>query len=170
MGETILAQNIYCTKHNPNPDSQFGSLVCKRLGTWAPHSTYKYYLTTVIAIQLLTQPLMCEMDSSILVATSWLKVVSTTWASLPIIPSTERTNREFFSVGLGRDVRAYPSSIFPTEEKVCLFPLYSTTLRQHLQTWFQFTLLSGSPISPGYTHHLGFLQYYPHGAPPPLIW
>ena len=96
MGETILAQNIYCTKHNPNPDSQFGSLVCKRLGTRAPWSTWEYDLDTVIDIWMLTQPLTREMGSLIFAATGWIKVTSTTWASLPIIPSTERTNRDFF--------------------------------------------------------------------------
>ena len=45
-------------------------------------------------MRMLTQLLTCNICSSIFAAMSRLKVVSTTWASLPIILLTERTNRE----------------------------------------------------------------------------
>ena len=52
-------------------------------------------------------------------------------------------------VGHVSATRACPSSVFPTEEKYCPFPLSSTSPRQHLQTRRQRLLLSGSPIGPG---------------------
>ena len=46
-------------------------------------------------IRTLTQPLTYKMGSSIFVAMIRIKVASTTWAYLPIIPLAESTNREF---------------------------------------------------------------------------
>ena len=37
--DTILAQNNYCTKPNPDTDAHSGSWVRNRLGYWAPQST-----------------------------------------------------------------------------------------------------------------------------------
>ena len=90
----ILAQDIYCTKPNPEPNAHSSSRVCKGIGNWAPRSTWEYDFATAMAIWPLTQLLTCKMVSSILVAMIWLKVASTTWVSLPITPSTESTNRE----------------------------------------------------------------------------
>ena len=94
--ESILAQEIYFFKTYPKPYAQSGSWVFKGLGTWAPRSIWEYDLVTVFTIRPLIQPLTWEMGSSIFMAMSQLKVGSTTWASLSIIPSTESTNREKF--------------------------------------------------------------------------
>ena len=105
--ETILAWDIYCAK--PNPKSQSRYRVCKGLGTRAMRIAREYDLVTAIVIQPLTQPLTCEVGSSIFASMSWLKLASTTWYSLPIIPSTKMTKGEFSSVGCGSAARAFPS-------------------------------------------------------------
>ena len=92
----ILARYIYCSNYNHKTNPQSRSWVCKVLGTQSMQITLEYDLVTAISIRPLTQPLMCEMGSSIFAATSWLKVASTTWTSLTIIPSTKRTNGYFF--------------------------------------------------------------------------
>ena len=92
----ILAQETYCAKRNPEPDSQSGSRVCKGIGNQAPQSIQEYDLETTIEIHLLTQLLTYEMVYSVFAATSRLKVASTTWASLTITPSTKRTKGEHF--------------------------------------------------------------------------
>ena len=92
--DAILAQYIYCAKLNPDSYTQLGSQVYMRLGARAVQRTWEYDLVTVIEIRPLTQPLTCEMSSSIFSAMSQLKVAITTSASLPIITSTNRTNRE----------------------------------------------------------------------------
>ena len=93
--DAILAQDIYCTNPDPKPGTQYGSWFHKGLGTQALRSTREYDLETKIVIRPLTQPLTCEMGSSIFESMFRLKVVSTTWSSLPIIPSTESKNRDF---------------------------------------------------------------------------
>ena len=94
--KTILAQEIYCANPNPETNSQSGFQVSKVLGTRVPWSTQEYNIMTVIVIRSLTQPLTCKLGYSIFAAMSWLKVVSITWTSLPIIPSTKSTNGAFF--------------------------------------------------------------------------
>ena len=44
--DAILAQNIHCTKLNPEPDAHSGSQVHKALVAWDPWSTLEYYLAT----------------------------------------------------------------------------------------------------------------------------
>ena len=88
----ILDQNIDCANLNPEPSAYSGSWVHKGLGAQYPQSTLEYNLATAIEVWLLTQPVTCGMVSVVFVAMSRLKVASTTSASLPIIPSTERTN------------------------------------------------------------------------------
>ena len=92
--DAILEQNIYCAKPNPETDTHSGSQVCKGLGAWSPQSNLDCDLATAIAIRPLTQLVACKMGSSILAAMSWLKVASTTSASLLTIPSINRTNGE----------------------------------------------------------------------------
>ena len=86
-----LSRDIYCAKPNQEPDAQYSSRVCRGLGTRDLQRTWEYNLSTTIAICLLTQP---EIGSSIITAMIRFKVVSTTWASLIIIPSNERKNGE----------------------------------------------------------------------------
>ena len=81
MRETILAQDIYCSKPNPKPDSQSGSWLRKVLGTQALQCIREYNPTTVIATRPLTQPFTCKIGSSIFVAMSLLKVASAFLAS-----------------------------------------------------------------------------------------
>ena len=88
---------IYCAKLRPDPRSQFGSRSRTGLGRRAPWIMREYGLTTAIAMRPLTQPRTCEMSPLIFAAMSWLKFVSTTRASSPSMPSTERTNGDFFS-------------------------------------------------------------------------
>ena len=116
--ETILAREIYCVNPNPKNSSQYGSRVCKVPGTQYPQIIWDYDLATSIVIRPLTQTLTRKMDSSIFAAMSRLKVVSMTWASLPIIPSTYRSNGENVSIPHGSASHACPSSFFPTQEKV----------------------------------------------------
>ena len=68
MRETILTQEIYCTNPNTKPDYQYGSWVCKGLGTQYTQIIQEYDLAAAIYIQPLTQP--CEMGSSIFAAMS----------------------------------------------------------------------------------------------------
>ena len=165
--KTILARNIYSLKTNPKPYSHSRYWVCMRLGNWDPRSTREYDIATAIVIWPITQPLTCKMGSSVFVAVSQLKVVSMTWASLTIIPSTKRTNVENIYVGRGNAARACPSSIFPTKEKSYPFLLSSKYPHQHLLTWRQWLLLSGYSIGPGFTRHHVFLEWYCRVAPPP---
>ena len=90
--KSILAGEMNCANPNPKPNSQYISWVRKGLGTLSLQSIWEYELMAAIAIRPLTQPLTCEIGYSIFSAMIQLKVASTTWASLPIIPSTERTN------------------------------------------------------------------------------
>ena len=94
MCENVLAQDIYCSKPNPKSGSQSGSRFRKGPGTQTMRIIREYYLATVIAIRPLTQPLTCEMGSFIFAAMIRLKVASTTWEYLPIIPSTKRNIQE----------------------------------------------------------------------------
>ena len=92
--DEILAQNNYCYKPNPKYDSHSSSRVWNGIGYQAVWSTLEYDLATTIAIRLLTQPVMCEMGSSIFFAMTQLKVASTTSASLTIIPYNDSKNWE----------------------------------------------------------------------------
>ena len=114
--KTILLKNVYCAKSNPEPASQSGSRVHKGLETRALCSIWECTLVTAIAIWTLTQPLTCKIGSSIFAAMSRLKVASTTCASLPIIPSTDRTNKEK-NFSRGSAAHVCPSSIVPTQKK-----------------------------------------------------
>ena len=96
VSDAILAKNNYCAKPNPDPNAHAGSQVRNVLGYWDPRSTLEYDLSTAIMTRPLTQPVTCEMGLSIFAAMTRLKMVSTTSALLPIIPSTERTNEENF--------------------------------------------------------------------------
>ena len=71
---------------------QFGSRSCRGPGKRAPRIMRECDRATVIAIRSLTQPCTCEMGSSIFPAMSRLKVASSTRASFPSMPSTERTH------------------------------------------------------------------------------
>ena len=82
----ISAQDIYCANSNTKPDSQSSYWAHKVVGNRAPLSIREYNLMTAISIRPLTQPLTCEMGSSIFAPMSWPKVESKTWAYLPIIP------------------------------------------------------------------------------------
>ena len=84
MRKTILAQDIYCANPNTEPESQSGSRVCRVVGNQAPRSTQECDLATTIGIQTLTQPLTCEMGSSIFVAMSRLKLASNNHTKLLI--------------------------------------------------------------------------------------
>ena len=66
--DAILAQNNYCAKPNTEPDAQSGSQVRNVLEYQYPQSTLEYELATTIKIRPLTQPVTCEMGSSIFVA------------------------------------------------------------------------------------------------------
>ena len=98
--DAILVWDIYCAKQNPEPDTQSGSRVHKGLVDQAPQSTQEYNLDTEIEKWPLTQTLTYKMGSSTFAAMSQLKVTSTTSAFLPIISSTDRTNRKIFPLEL----------------------------------------------------------------------
>ena len=112
--KNILVQEIYSAKPNADPKSQYRSQVHNGLGTQAPQSIQYYDLASVILIWPLTQPLTCEMGSSVFVAVSRLKVSSTTWSSLFRIPSTERTNGGKFFCWSWRCRPCLSFFIFPT--------------------------------------------------------
>ena len=90
----ILAQNNYWAKPNPKTDSHSSSRVHSGIGTQAPQSNLIYYLATEMLTGLLTQPVNCEIGSSIFPAMTQLKVAGTISASFPIIPSTEMKKGE----------------------------------------------------------------------------
>ena len=92
----LLWLNIYCAKPMPYPGSHYVSWSYMGLGKKYPWIIWDYDPSTVIMIHLSNQPNTCEMGYSIFSAMGWLKFVSTTRSSFPIIPSTERTNGEFF--------------------------------------------------------------------------
>ena len=110
----ILARNNYCTKTNPELDSHSGSWIHNGLGNQALWNTLEYDLMTAISIRPLTQPMMCETGLPIFAAMVQLKVASNTSASLPIIPSTERTNRENVSFNRSRSAHTCPLDFIPT--------------------------------------------------------
>ena len=103
---------IYCAKSRPNPESQSGSRSLMVLARQAPWIIQDYNHATIIEIQLLTCPRMCEMGYSIFPTTSQLKVVSITWDSLPSTPFTETlqiTNEKI--------IRKFPHSIITFKTK-----------------------------------------------------
>ena len=116
--DEILAQNVYCAKPNPDPDAQYSSQVRKGIGDRSPWSILEYYLATAIDIRTLNQPVTCEMGFPSFVAMSWLKVASTTIASFPIIPSTERTNGEKFLRCQYMPAHVLPSCFYPKLPKI----------------------------------------------------
>ena len=128
MRDEIFARNVYCAKPNTNTDAHYGSRSRKGFGAQATRSTLEYDLMTAIIIRPLTHPVTCKMSSSSFAAMSQLKVASTTWASLSIIPSTESTNREKNSIGHGSVVNACPSPFFPPRKKrihsLCIISLH----------------------------------------------
>lgn len=97
----LFWSTIYCANPRLKPDPQSGYLCYKGLGRQAPRIIWEYDIVTVIVIRPLTQPGTCEMGSSSFAAMIQLKAASMTRASFPSIPSTERTNMDFFSVALG---------------------------------------------------------------------
>ena len=92
--DIILVQNNYCTNPNPETESHSGSMVHNGLGDQDPQITLEYDLATPIEIRPLTQHVTYKMGSFIFTAITLLKVDSNTSDSLPITPSTERTNGE----------------------------------------------------------------------------
>ena len=86
----------YYANPRPETDYQSGYLSLRGLGRRYTWTMWDYDLTTTIVIQLLNQPRKCEMGSSIFSAMSQLKFVSMTRASFTRIPSTERTNGDFY--------------------------------------------------------------------------
>ena len=105
-------EKLYFFKPNPEIDFQSESRVRKGLGNRAPRSIQEYDLATMIEIRPLTQPLTCELVSSILATMSRLIVASMTWSSLQIISSTDRENGKSVSIACGSDVRPSSSSFF----------------------------------------------------------
>ena len=83
---------IYCANPRPDAGSQYGSCFRGGLGSRYLRIIREYTLTNNIAIRTLIQPCTCEMVSSIFAAMIWFKFASTTRASLPSMPSTERKN------------------------------------------------------------------------------
>ena len=96
-GETFCAsvhaewflRTIYCAKTRPNTESKYRSWSRRGMGRRAPRIMREYDRAATITIRASTQPRACEMGSSSFSATIWLKVATTTRASLPIMPSTE---------------------------------------------------------------------------------
>ena len=154
----ILDQNIDCANLNPEPSAHSGSWVHKGLGAQYPQSTLEYNLATAIEVWLLTQPVTCGMVSVVFVAMSRLKVASTTSASLPIIPSTERTNGEKKYVGRIKPSHVCLYWLFPSDTTIYTFPLVSKYRLQHLQTWRQWSPLYGFSVRPVLTRHPVFLE------------
>ena len=85
---------IYCANLKPGAGSQSGSWSQRGLGSQALKILREYDLAKAIVIQLLIQPCACKVDSSIFSVMSRLKFSSTTRASFPSMPSTERTKIE----------------------------------------------------------------------------
>ena len=78
----------------PNVGSQSGSCYRRRPVSQDPRIICEYNLATAISIRPLIQPRTCKMGSSIFSAMSRIKFSSTTRASFPSMPSTERIHRE----------------------------------------------------------------------------
>ena len=83
--ENILSQKEYCANPNPKPDSQYESRVSNVLGTQYPKIIQEHYLVTAIAIQPLTQPLMCKIDPSIFVANKINSIFCTLYFQYPFV-------------------------------------------------------------------------------------
>ena len=98
---------------------------------------------------------------------SRLKVASTTWAYLPIILSTERTNKENVSVGCVNAACACIYWFFFTNPKAYPLPMDSKSPSHHIQIWWQWFLQSGSPTGTRLTRHPMFLERYLLDATPP---
>ena len=132
-------------------------------------SNREYDLATAITIQPLTQPLMYKMGSSIFADMNWLKVAITTWASLPIIPSVNRTHREKCFCWSWQCCPWLSFYIFPTKPTSYPFPLASKYPRRHLKNWRQWYLPSRSLIGPVLTGHTLFMGQSLFDTPPPQI-
>ena len=164
----ILAQDIYCTKPNPEPNAHSSSRVCKGIGNWAPRSTWEYDFATAMAIWPLTQLLTCKMVSSILVAMIWLKVASTTWVSLPITPSTESTNREKIRWSK-QYCPCFSCLMFSHQVKSVSI---SSGLQVSMPASPNLTPMIASiwnPVGPGLTCPPMFMEHSLYDAPPPQI-
>ena len=85
---------IYCAKLRPDPKYQSSYQYRRLPGRQVPQIMREYNLVTTIVIQPLAYPRTCEMGYLIFSAMSQLKFVSSTRASFPSMPSTERTNGE----------------------------------------------------------------------------
>ena len=85
---------IYCNKPRPDTGPQSIYRSHRGMGRRDPQIMWKYDLTTDITIRPLTQPRTCEIGSSSFSTISRLEFLSTTSASFPIMPSTERRERE----------------------------------------------------------------------------
>ena len=59
--DAILAQNNYCAKTSPDPNTHSGSWVHNVLGARAPRTNLEYDRETAILFRPLTQPVTCEM-------------------------------------------------------------------------------------------------------------
>ena len=121
-------------------------------------------------IRLLIQPHMFKMVSSIFSAMSWLKFTSTTRASLPSMPSTERMNGEKVSVARGSDYRDYTSWFSTTNTGVlpsaqtCRFPC------QHCRVWLQLWHQPVCPIIPVWVCHPLSQNCHSPGVYPSMIY
>ena len=77
---------IYYANTRPRTNIQSIYLPYKGLGIWVPHIIQEYDLATAVAVRPLTHPRLWKMGSSILAATSLLKLASTTRVSFPSMP------------------------------------------------------------------------------------
>ena len=115
--EKLFWLTIYCANHRPKSDSQSGSLFCRVLGRRYPHIICEYDLATAILIKPLNQTCTCKMDSSIFAAMSWLELESTTRASFPSMPSTDRTNGEKYFCCLWEFLPSLSFFFFPPSKE-----------------------------------------------------
>ena len=109
------------------------------------------------------------MASSIFSAMSRLKSAGKTWSSLPIVPSTERTNGDYFLL-----LVTIPTVIFfllflpPIQERFCWILVMGLTIWIP-PVWCKLCHQSGSPISPLWGRHLLFPKRPSLDIPPHLI-
>ena len=109
------------------------------------------------------------MGSSIFVAMIRIKVASTTWAYLPIIPLAESTNREFLPL----IVAMLPMLVlidFPHCSKSLPIPYGFQVSASESTTWRQWFLPSGFPIVSILPCHPMFLELSLRDLTPPQIF
>ena len=90
MRTKLLWRAINWSKPRNHPMNQSSSQSRRGLGRQDMRIIQEYCLTTTVTIWLLNQPHTCERGSSSFLATIRIKFVSTTSASFPSVPSTER--------------------------------------------------------------------------------